>query len=96
MRLIRLQIRPFQSELACSNLSKGFLVLHIFFSLSSQALNCFPLGAGRMQGVAKLWLPSNEMVCRGDANAVIRVDQLWSCWSARGSSRYHVAFQGQD
>lgn len=47
---------------SCSNLSKGFLVLHILCSLSSQALNCFPLGTARRLGSPKLWLVSSETV----------------------------------
>lgn len=51
-----------QSPLARSNLSKGFLVLHIFCSSSSQALNCFLLGTARTPGSPKPWLLSSETV----------------------------------
>lgn len=43
------------------NSSKGFLVLHIFCSLSSQALNCFPLGAACMRGSPAPWLLSTRL-----------------------------------
>lgn len=53
-----LQMRLSLCPLGLSNSSKGFLVLHIFCSLSSQALNCFPLGAACMRGSPAPWLLS--------------------------------------
>lgn len=51
-----LQIRRSLCPLGLSNSSKGFLVLHIFCSLSSQALNCFPLGTACIQGWPEPWM----------------------------------------
>lgn len=55
------QIRLSLCPLGLSNSSKGFLVPHIFCSLSSQALNCFPLGAACMQGSPEPWLLSTDL-----------------------------------
>lgn len=56
-----LQIRLSLCPLGLSNSSKGFLVLHIFCSLSSQALNCFPLGTACMQRSPGLWFLSSDL-----------------------------------
>lgn len=56
-----LQMRLSLCPLGLFNSSKGFLVLHILCSLSSQALNCFPLGAACMRGSPAPWQLSTRL-----------------------------------